>query len=378
MKLLISEHDDFESRYVLKFKTEAQKYGLFVSYEKDRAAIDIGLHLTEKVEPNYRKPTQSRIWFQLKGKHKGTLPLRQYEESETIDLSISIEQLKFWYASPEAVYLAVYVESADVFVIEDVRDIVLRQWGERLFEEGTFKVDQESTTIKLRKINESCPEIWERMYFHNSIRIDGPSYKGRPLGHRLDPLRCIPEKFEPDDFENLVFRLLEVHGFREKEAIAPEVLFSNNYGQVKIMKGVLLQTYEWRSQLGTFFGFSDEVEHGLRGESKLESAQGKCLVVIHSNSVTEPNPDAIDRLSSKLLEEEIKNVLFFVNRDFSKNEFGLRSFSYLGNISRNFGKHGIDCSPQFLGDLAFNILIATNVYLEFRDIIRWKIINYLL
>ena len=379
MKLLISKHDDFESRYVLKFKAEAQKYGIFVSYEKDRAAIDIGLHLTEEIDSNYRKPTQSRVWFQLKGKHKDTLSFKQYEKSDSVDLSISVEQLKFWYASPEAIYLAVYIESADVFLIEDVRNIVLRQWGERLFEKDTFKTGQETTTVKLRKINESCAEIWERMYFHSSIRIDGPSYKGRALGHRLDPLRCTPEKFKPDDFEKLVFRLLEVYSFREKEIISPEELFPHNYGQAKIVKGILIQNYEWRFQLGTIFGFSDEVENGLRIESKLETVQGKCLVIIHSDPALEPDSDAINKLSIKILEEEIRDVLLFVNRDFGASESDwIKCLTYLGKMSRSFKEHGINCVPQFLGDLAFNILIATNVYLEFRDIIKWKLINYLL
>lgn len=35
----------------------------------------------------------------------------------------------FWYTAPEATYLAVYVEDLDVFLAEDVRDVVDRQWG---------------------------------------------------------------------------------------------------------------------------------------------------------------------------------------------------------------------------------------------------------
>jgi hypothetical protein len=378
MNLLISPQDDFESRYVVKFKAEAQKYGIFVNYEKDRAALDLGLHLTEAVDPKYKKPTQIRVWFQLKGIQENTLSYQQYENAKSISLGgVPIEHLKFWYASPEPVYLAVYIESVDVFIVEDVRSIVLRTWGERLFEESTFRKDQNTTTIKLGKDNEICPKIWEKMYLHNSIRIDGSSYKGRPLGHRLDPLRCVPEKFEPGDFENLVLRLLEVHSFKVQGTMDPEVLFQNSYGQVKILKGVLFQSYEWRSQLGTTFGFSDEVDCDFGLESELETAQGKCLVVIHSNSDLEPNSESIERLSEKLIEEEINNVLFFVNRDFGKDEYGLRSFSYFGNISRNFGKYQIKCSSQFLGDLAFNILIATNVYLEFRDVIKWKTVTYL-
>ena len=34
-------------------------------------------------------------------------------------------------------------------------------------------------------------------------------------------------------------------------------------------------------------------------------------------------------------------------------------------------------SPQGLGSLAFNVLTATLVYLEFVDRLRWKYVNYI-
>ncbi len=109
MKLLVDENDDFESNYLTKFKAEAQRYGLFVNYEKDRVGIDIGLHLTKKLDSKNKRATQSRVWFQLKGKKADTLSLEEYKQCEFIELKgISIEHLKFWYASPEAVYMAVY------------------------------------------------------------------------------------------------------------------------------------------------------------------------------------------------------------------------------------------------------------------------------
>ena len=379
MKLLVDENDDFESNYLTKFKAEAQRYGLFVNYEKDRVGIDIGLHLTKKLDSKNKRATQSRVWFQLKGKKADTLSLEEYKQCEFIELKgISIEHLKFWYASPEAVYMAVYIESANIFIIEDVRSVVLRRWGEQLFEESTFKPKQATTTIKVRKANESSSAVWERMYFHSSIRTDGPSYKGRPLGHRLDPLRCIPKQFETEDFEKLVLRLLEVHSFKEEAILPSSVLFKPHHGQVKIIKGILRQTYEWRPQIGTVFGYtSANVEQAEGVESQLETVQGRCLVIIHSEPVAEPDSELIDRLSTDLIEEEIKEVIFFVNRGFGVGEYGLKGMSYFGAIHRKFRKHGIHGSPQFLGDLAFNVLIATNVYLEFRDIIQWKIVNYL-
>jgi hypothetical protein len=32
--------------------------------------------------------------------------------------------------------------------------------------------------------------------------------------------------------------------------------------------------------------------------------------------------------------------------------------------------------PQGLGSLAFNVLMATNIYLEFLDRISWRMVNY--
>ena len=111
MESKIAATDDFESRYLQKFKVEASKYGTFIHYDKDRAAID----------------------------------------TEYIKIPIKVQHLKFWYASPEPVYLAIYVESADCFILEDVNEIVLRQFGEKLFSPDTFKKGQQTTTIYISK-----------------------------------------------------------------------------------------------------------------------------------------------------------------------------------------------------------------------------------
>jgi len=37
----------------------------------------------------------------------------------------------------------------------------------------------------------------------------------------------------------------------------------------------------------------------------------------------------------------------------------------------------LECMPQELGSLAFNVLTATIVYLEFRERITWRYVNYL-
>jgi|GEM_PF-6533643 len=42
-----------------------------------------------------------------------------------------------------------------------------------------------------------------------------------------------------------------------------------------------------------------------------------------------------------------------------------------------FGETGIFCMPQLLAELAFNILTAMTVYLEFRDRISWSLKAYI-
>jgi hypothetical protein len=37
----------------------------------------------------------------------------------------------------------------------------------------------------------------------------------------------------------------------------------------------------------------------------------------------------------------------------------------------------LECFPQELGSLAFNVLTATTVYLDFREKITWRDVNYI-
>jgi hypothetical protein len=51
----IGPYDEFEGNYKQKDRSLAQPYGEFVEYERDRAAIDIGLHLTEIADDSVRE-----------------------------------------------------------------------------------------------------------------------------------------------------------------------------------------------------------------------------------------------------------------------------------------------------------------------------------
>jgi hypothetical protein len=43
---LIGKEDDFEDRYTAKFKGVVSGEGLFIQYERDRAALEVGLSPT--------------------------------------------------------------------------------------------------------------------------------------------------------------------------------------------------------------------------------------------------------------------------------------------------------------------------------------------
>lgn len=369
MELKIAAIDDFESRYLQKFKVEASKYGTFINYDKDRAAIDLGLQLIkENPESSATKLiTSVRIWFQLKGITSQKLPKEQFITSDYIKVNIDVQQLKFWYASPEPVYLAIYVESADCFLLEDVNEIVLRQFGEELFSPSTFREDQQTTTIYISRKNESKREIWEQMYFHRGIRIDGPCFRGRPLGHRLDPLRCCLDKLNPVIFESLIKRILEVHGYRISKERPKEWLYdTDKEDKVCISIGTLYHTYEWVCHLTTEFGYS--VDTDFRIEGRPEYAFGKICTIILSELYDSPSPEKIKEASAFLKAEGISRVLVFVNSD---------EPAHFGMFFRHFNDNGIKCLPQLLCDIPYNLLTSTQVYLEYRDKIKWKILNYL-
>src|SRR5208282_4164849 len=147
---VIGEQDIFEGTYTEKFRSLVAAHGELISYERDRSTFDIGVHLTEATQTG-RSLSHSRVWFQLKGIRASTLSSEEYGQACGIDLRVSLDHLKFWCAEPGPNYLALYVESVDTFLAEDVRDIVYRQWGESFFGAGTFPKNQKTVTVKLSK-----------------------------------------------------------------------------------------------------------------------------------------------------------------------------------------------------------------------------------
>lgn len=201
------------------------------------------------------------------------------------------------------------------------------------------------------------------------MRIDGPFFRGRPLGHRLDPLRCSLNRLEPAVYVKLVERLLAVHDYRVTQPLDPELLFGRGVPadeHVALSVGKLYNTFEWVSQLFTEIGFGpvDDFRH----EGAPQSAQGEVAVCIHGQPRLRPCAGSLDAFARRVLSGHARQFLVFANTD---------DPAYFGSFFGGFRGKGAECMPQLLGDLAYSVLTATIVYLEFRDDISWKCTNYL-
>ena len=362
----VGEHDVFEEQYRAKLESLLAPHGLLIHYTLDRASLDLGLHLYESRDSKDAVVGPVRVWFQAKGIHTTTMPKEAFEATDQVAIDgLPVDHVQFWYASAEPVYLAVFLEAVDAFLAEDVRDIVDRSGGMEMLTR-IAAAGQKTMTLKIRR-DARIEQAVVQMPRHRSIRIDGPPFRGRPLGHRYDPLRSELGRLKPEDFDALVARLLDAHDFRPAREIDIGSILDVSVGRVTAQVGTLYLTYEWTSPLFSEFGFG--VGSDFRLESAPEHAQGEVLVVIHSDPIVPPTPTAGTRaLVDEMRTLGVRRSLIFFNA--SEMDGGLFG-GWRSALEPLVG------SPQGLGSLAFNVLTATLVYLEFVDRLRWKYVNYI-
>jgi hypothetical protein len=364
---IVGSDDVFEQNYRARLDSLLSPYGQRVRYEQDRAALDGGIHLFEPGGPDgSRIVGQVRVWYQAKGLRSSTLAESALAGSPEVAVSgLRIDDVKYWYAAAEPVYLIVFVESVDEFLAEDVRDLVDRQGGMESL--ADLPQAQQTMTLKVRR-SATLEEALKRMPLHRSLRVDGPAFRGRPLGHRYDPLRSELDPLAPADFEELVNRVLAIHDYRPSSHVAIADALDHSVGTVSATRGKLYFTYEWTSPLFSEFGY--DLGTDFRLEAPPHHAHGDILVVIHSDCQASASPtDATSALVEELRASGISQALVF----FNGSEMGQ---------AKLFGRWRVTLDPlvqvpQGLGSLAFNVLTATNVYLEFVDRLRWRYVNYL-
>jgi hypothetical protein len=355
----------FEDEYTLKFKTMVTGRGLFVNFERDRARIDIGMMLNRL---GTLELSGNRVWFQLKGIHASTLSAGKLKADGYASHKFPLDDLRFWYAAAEATYLVIYLEATGQFLAEDVRDVVDREWGPAFLNPELFG-PQQSLTVRISSDAVLNDQRLDAMVAHRSLRIDGPAFRGRPLGHRLDPLRCELSELSPEVFERVVRALLEAHLFRDVEEVDPSRVIGHvgpDGHRLQVLVGTLHTTYEYPFAGSIEYGFADEEDREPRSEGQWFNALGKVGVVIHSHIAGPVN--ASPQLPPLLEEWDragVKKVLIFSNGSDMTSMFPYRKL---------FGQR---CElPQGLSSIAYNVLVATLVFLDFAPELRWRTINY--
>lgn len=144
----IGAADDLEQRYMAKFRQFAAGFGTFVEYAADRAGRDIGLHFTQLASSGGRIVTPALVWFQMKGISAAKLPKEAFDAAEAVTLSLQINHLRFWYVAPEPTYLVVYVESADQFLVFNIKAWISEKLGEKV-----LTTTQQSFSVSINKKN---------------------------------------------------------------------------------------------------------------------------------------------------------------------------------------------------------------------------------
>lgn len=89
---------------------------------------------------------------------------------------------------------------ADTFIAEDVRTSSPTT-GTGFLELDKFSESQKRVTLRLAVSAVLTDETFSQMLRHLSIQIDGRTFPGRPLGHRLDSLRCELDVLDPNDLK---------------------------------------------------------------------------------------------------------------------------------------------------------------------------------
>ncbi|MGC4821771.1 hypothetical protein ACLQ27_30225 [Micromonospora sp. DT63] len=342
------------------------RHGLVLSYEHDRAAIDTGLHLFLEGE-GVRRTSQFRVWFQAKSKRAKTLPLEIYQAADSVEVRVKVDHIRFWAAAPEPVYLVVYVESAGEFIAEDVRDIVERQWPRGNFY-SAIPLGQCEVSLRVATSKKLDEVRAVEMLQHRSMRIDGPAFRGRPLGHHYDPIRSQIACPASPAFERLIESLLAAHDFRVSERI-------DVAQDIGVFRGRLYETLSWQSPAFAEYGYGPDDD--FRSEPSYETLHGKVFLIVDRAIGRKRLADAERAMIAELAEQhgepDTSFAVIFNGCDLSGTGGLWRS------ALRDLGVHDSYAQVRQVGveAVTFLLLVTTLVYLDFAPEIAWDHINYL-
>lgn len=211
------------------------------------------------------------------------------------------------------------------------------------------------------------PERIAALVDHRSMRIDGPAFRGRPLGHRLDPLRSVLASPPGEVWVAMVTGVLRAHDFRE--------IAQHQIGDLAVLHGTIAQTLLWQSPTFAEYGYIHPDD--VRDEPALEQVFCEVCVILDSTedraSFTDEEAAALSEFIDAAADNGVSVVLFFRSRDLSGTGGLWRSTvraSVMADRYRGWHQLGLEA-------LTFLVLTATLVYLEFALELDWDHANYL-
>lgn len=226
-----------------------------------------------------------------------------------LSVKVGVEHLKFWYAAAEPVYLVVYVESADEFVGVDGRELVEHEWRQDFY--AAMRGRGGEVTVHVPTAAVMNANRIAALVQHRSMRIDGPTFRGRPLGHRVDPLRSVLAPPAADVWERMVTRVLQAHDFRE--------VTRSQVGDLTFIRGTIAQTLMWQSPAFAEYGYRYHGE--VRDEPAPEQLFGEVHVILDSdldqNTFTDDEARALSKATDAAAEGDLDIALLFRGRDLS-------------------------------------------------------------
>ena len=365
--------DELEERYMAKFGLLVAGRGVTIQHNKDRFGVDTGLQFylegtksdRKGQDRTYFRATPVRVWFQFKGIQADTLSAQEFAEKGAVAVQVEIEHLKFWYASPEPVYVTFYVESVDRFLTIDARDFVDQKWGETFYAEmETYTGDMVTVSIPTDSI--LTTERLDAMLSHRSMRIDGPAFRGRPLGHRIDPLRSELAPPSEELWSSLVKGILEAHQY--------ELLSSERAGNVEVQRGRLHQTLLWQSPAFSEIGYSGPDD--IRIEAEPESLFGEVLLFLDHADTREAFTDQERTLIGKHSDQTNLGLIYavFLRAPDVSAQGGL----WRATLSETpLATHDPRWSSLGLEALTYLVLTSTLVYLDHAPELEWVLTNYI-
>ena len=363
----LNPQEVFEDEYTDLFVHRFRRRGVAVKYERDRAARDVGIHLTA---PGSFELSDVRVWFQLKGFHSETFSAAGLAQMQAVPISLDVDDVGKWYAAPEAVYIVVYLEARNEFIGEDVRDLVDQEFADW---KGTFTSKMDGLSQKTVTLHVSTQSVFDEAMIrgllrHRSMRVDGPAWRGRPLGHQFDPLRTELENLDTGTFTELVEALLTAHDYRiDRRLDAASILrgVTDGTDEAFLSVGTMHSTYEWPFSLSVEYGVSEGSD--FREEGQTFRVQGRTSVLVHTRVGSHATPAAgADAVLASLRADGVEKILVIGN---APDALLMASYKpLLGDL----------CDvPQGNASLAYSVLTAPLVFMEFQDRLMWKYVNYL-